>query len=221
MDDTIQDPPPLNNPAPIPNCLTQHTTPTPSPNQFGPPLSFIQVGSNAPVCHTPFPFPTLSPAEWYRINSFTPFIQAPVYPESAPMPTPESVVRPNKRRGRPPKVRPIPVLTPATASSLATTSNEVELSSSHMVEVVGQCWFTKREDGRSDMDMVALWCSEFDNFTTWRTKPKQIGGEQVSSFLISHGHPKREGRECEKRASGLKIDVQSSCMLTLFRCCVA
>ncbi|KAG0142219.1 hypothetical protein CROQUDRAFT_662863 [Cronartium quercuum f. sp. fusiforme G11] len=28
-------------------------------------------------------------------------------------------------------------------------------------------WFVEREDGNSDINIVAIWCSELDNFNLW------------------------------------------------------
>lgn len=197
----MQDTPPLTNPPPLPSLPTPLSTPSPLQNHFVPPTGLFPLASTSPACQpqTPFAFPTLSPAEWYRLNTFTLFFPNTQYPDSAPMGSPETVVQPTKQRGQPPKVRPIPVHTPEGLSTLSSASQAKTLNNteglSQTADLVGQCWFVKQDDGRSNMAMVALWCSEFKNFTTWRTKPKQIGGEQVSTFLLSHGHPKREGRE--------------------------
>lgn len=124
-----------------------------------------------------------------------------------------------KRRGRPPKVRPIPVHTPSEGSKSASTSpaddtNPAALSS-QSADLVGQCWFIQREDERLHMDIVAMWCGDFENFSSWRTKPKQLAGEKVALFLISHGHPKREGRECEKNVGNMIMMFQVFLLISM------
>lgn len=108
-----------------------------------------------------------------------------------------------KRRGQPPKVQPRAVETAAnsTVSSSASTAEDTPSAELYLqsATLVGQCWFLRRNDGTSDMYQVALWCSDFDHSSEWRTKPKHIAGEKVSLFLISMGHSKQEGRECEKK----------------------
>lgn len=160
------------NPHPQPNLLPPPSTPSASPTHYLPTLYF-SVGSSSPVVHAPPPFavPTLSPADWYHLNQFAPFIQTNAYQPTSPLPVPISrpTVRPMNRRGRPPKVRLIPVHTPSEGSILASTSpadntNTAPLSS-QSADLVGQCWFIQREDKRSDMDIVAMWCSDFDNFS--------------------------------------------------------
>lgn len=68
-------------------------------------------------------------------------------------------------------------------------------------DLIGHCWSTPHEDGESDMDWVAMWCSNFKNSNKWRTRPKQQSGEKVSLFILDQGHPKREGRAREKNVS--------------------
>lgn len=144
--------------------------------------------------------PTLSPEDWYRHNQFAHFFQTNTYQPTAPhpLPIPEPAVQPMKRRGRPPKVRPNPFHTPSEGSISTSTlpaddANPAPLSF-QSADFIGQCWFIQCEEGRSDMDIVMMWCSDFDNFRSWQTKPKQQAGEKISLFLISHGHPKREGQ---------------------------
>lgn len=30
-----------------------------------------------------------------------------------------------------------------------------------------KCWFTPESDGKSDIDLIAKWCSDFENYNAW------------------------------------------------------
>ncbi|KAH9808798.1 hypothetical protein DFH28DRAFT_607704 [Melampsora americana] len=49
-----------------------------------------------------------------------------------------------------------------------------------------KCWFTPESDGKSDIDLVAEWCSDFDNFNAWRTQQKNVVRERVSEYTRFH-----------------------------------
>ncbi|KAH9808578.1 hypothetical protein DFH28DRAFT_1135229 [Melampsora americana] len=62
-------------------------------------------------------------------------------------------------------------------------------------------WFAERSDGYSDMDMVALWCAELDNFDRWRNAvpSKIVVATMLSNYLEEKDRPGRSPRECEKK----------------------
>lgn len=101
-----------------------------------------------------------------------------------------------KRRGHPPKPK-IPRL-PLSKVDIEDTAG-VSLQATQDPDPKHNCWFTPREDGKSDMDIAADWCSVYANFHEWRTKPKNLVGEKLAIFLVSQDHPNREARECQKK----------------------
>ncbi|KAH9821820.1 hypothetical protein DFH28DRAFT_1120121 [Melampsora americana] len=73
-------------------------------------------------------------------------------------------------------------------------------------------WFEKREDGFSDVDIIALWCAEDDNFKRWKSHiPTKIGvAAQVADHLKEKNHPKREPREVDKKIRYLEEQFKSA-----------
>lgn len=204
-----------HTPMPQPTQLPSQTTPTPTLNNFlQAPL--YSVGLQAPAAQGSFTVPMISPADWYRLNTLTPLIHTmPLQPSpQPPNPEPSALPPAPKRRDRPRKVRPIKTAA-NTLPSTSPATPDVEILSEATTQL---CWFMPHEDGKSDMDLVAGWCSNFENFTEWRTRPKQPAGEKVSSFIVSQGHPKREPRECEKKVSFVWIWPLNICMMLTPAC---
>lgn len=199
MQATMDTPTTPHTPLPQPSQPTSQTINTPTPNSFLP-SSLYSVGSHTPASQATFTVPTISPADWYRLNQFTPLFHTMPFQPTPPPAQPDLTVQQPKRRGRPRKIRPSEP--PAHTTSTATPNYELGSDEpAPLHDIAGKCWFVPHDDGRSDMDLVALWCSDFDNFTEWRTRPKHHAGEKLSAFIVRQGHPKREGRECEKKVS--------------------
>lgn len=193
-------------PLPQPTQPSSQTTPIPSTNNFLP-GNLYSLPPPTPGSQPAFTVPTFSPGDWYRLNQFTPLIQTMPYHPSAPPLQPDTTVLPAKRRGRPRKPRPsLPAANHSTSTSIDSPAIDPNKEPAHSLDLAGKCWFVPHEDGISDMDLVAKWCSHFENFTEWRTRPKHHAGEKVSSSIVAHGHPKRESRECEKKVG----DISSS-----------
>lgn len=185
-----------HTPLPQQTQLTSQTTPSPTLNNYlQTPL--YSVGSQTQASQASFTVPSISPAEWYRLNPFTPLIHTmPIQPSRQPPNTgPSPQPPPPKRRGRPRKVRPIDAAANESPSD-SLVATDVGPESEGPAQL---CWFMPHDDGKSNMDLVAGWCGNFENFTGWRTRPKILAGEKVSAFIVAHGHPRREPRECEKK----------------------
>lgn len=166
------------------------------------------MGSQAPLLQGSFTIPTISPADCYWLNPFTPVIHTmPFQPlPQPPPPNPDASAGqpPAKRRGRPCKVRHID----SSATTIPSTSPATPIVENVPEGTAQLCWFMPQEDGKSDMDLVAGWCSNFNNFTEWQTRPKHLAGDKLSSFIVSHSHPKREPRDCEKKVSLVGICLE-------------
>lgn len=197
MQDNMNHP---HTPLPQPIQPPSQKTSSPTSNHFLP-TTVLSIGSHTPGAQGSSTVPTLSPAEWYRLNQFYPFIQTMPFQRMIPMMNQDPPVIPSKRRGRPRKVRLNEKPSESSTSKSASTAEHDLISDgpTQTNDFIGQCWFTPHEDGRSDMDLVALWCSNFDNFAEWRNRPKHHAGEKLAIFIVDKGHPKRKGRECEKK----------------------
>ncbi|KAH9807452.1 hypothetical protein DFH28DRAFT_1006179 [Melampsora americana] len=67
-----------------------------------------------------------------------------------------------------------------------------------------KCWFTPDSDGKSDMDLVAKWCSVFENYNAWHTQKQVVVRERLAAFIEEMGHAPTSGQECEKKIKKLK-----------------
>ncbi|KAH9824925.1 hypothetical protein DFH28DRAFT_10666 [Melampsora americana] len=73
-------------------------------------------------------------------------------------------------------------------------------------------WFLRRETQRSDIDIVAAWCSEKENYQSWRNRDikKNLIGELISKVLIKYGHPNRTPKDCEGAIEHLEYFFESA-----------
>ncbi|KAH9819985.1 hypothetical protein DFH28DRAFT_924507 [Melampsora americana] len=71
---------------------------------------------------------------------------------------------------------------------------------------VQSSWFMEGEDGCSDMDIVALWCADDDNFNQWKSGiPSKIANAGVlSEYMAKKNRPGRPPRECNKKIAWLE-----------------
>jgi hypothetical protein len=60
-------------------------------------------------------------------------------------------------------------------------------------------WFVEGEDGYSDMDIVALWCAEEDNFDRWKGTIKIQMAGVLSEYMSQKNRPGRKPKECNKK----------------------
>lgn len=108
-----------------------------------------------------FTVPALSPAEWYCLNLSTPLIHTmPIKPPGA-NPNPDTTALPTKRRSWPYKVRTRKLAAKVSTSTSAPTDDHDSVLEppAQSTDLVGQCWFMPHNDGKSDMDLVVMWCS--------------------------------------------------------------
>lgn len=151
--------------------------------------SFVSVTSQPP--QSPFNIPIISQADCFRLGQISSLIQTSPNPPTPPIFAPPPAM---KRRGRPPK--------PKTQKIKAVPSDSTEQAEPSLsTDPTLHCWFTARQDGKSDMDIAASWCSVYENFQDWQTKPKHLAGERLAIYLVTKDHPKREARECQKKVS--------------------
>ncbi|KAH9808111.1 hypothetical protein DFH28DRAFT_1197991 [Melampsora americana] len=196
-------------------------TPTPTSNSAQKPVDPIAtntIESQRNPTLTSFVIPTVSPADWAHTQHTS-------HPSanSISQPAMATTDPPKKRRGRPPKpqarVAQKPAKNPksiqpsqpesdtqieATQNSEAegNTQNDDE-EDTETTKTKKKCWFTPDSDGKSDIDLVAEWCSKFENFNAWRTQQKSVVCERVAAYLVSKGHVDRGGRECKKKIVAL------------------
>ncbi|KAH9807064.1 hypothetical protein DFH28DRAFT_1140445 [Melampsora americana] len=67
-------------------------------------------------------------------------------------------------------------------------------------------WFMEGEDGFSNMDIVALWCAENNNFNQWKSCiPSKIANAGVlSEYMAKKNRPGWPARECNKKIAWLE-----------------
>lgn len=185
------------------------TPASPLPPQTPQPQPNVTIPSSTP--NTINTSSLLSPADCFRLGQITSMLQSSPIPLSQPSFPPAPVMK--KKRGRPPKPKPTVTKESASASQLSSLPPPNDLdqaditlspstqatTSTQPTESTKLCWFTPREDGKCNMDIAASWCSVFANFNDWRTNPKTLVGEKLALYLVSKNHPKREGRECQKK----------------------
>ncbi|KAH9815757.1 hypothetical protein DFH28DRAFT_927665 [Melampsora americana] len=210
------DPCPSSPSQPIPT-----STPTPISNSDQNPSVSIDTNaaeSQPSSTSTSFVVPTLSSADWARSQQIVTSDSS--NPSSQPlvMATPDP---PMKKRGRPRKPPPLTSQKPTKKKKINQSSQPPEsdtpIESTQEFQndthterdddpdksKAKRCWFTPESDGKSDIDLVAEWCSHFENFNAWRTQQKNVVRERVAAYLVSKGHADRGGRECEKKISAL------------------
>lgn len=195
-------------------------TPTPTSNSAQNPLD--STGTNTAESQrnpasTTFVIPTVSPADWAQTqrtsNPSANSISQPAMTTTDP---------PKKRRGRPPKPPALVAQKPPKISksiqpsqpdsdtpneatqNLKGNTQNVDEEDTEITKAKKKCWFTPGSDGKSDIDLVAEWCSNFKNFNAWRTQQKNVVCERVAAYLVSKGHVDRGGRECKKKIEALR-----------------
>ncbi|KAH9808611.1 hypothetical protein DFH28DRAFT_1193017 [Melampsora americana] len=134
----------------------------------------------------PFFMPSLPSVDWSR------FLGSHIPPSPLPMSTPSAhfTIFPSNDKSQS-QSNP-----PASSQSL---SPEPCTEDSH--DTGTQCWFMIHEDGLSDMDVIALWCLELNNYKAWRSghPSNKAVSEKVATYLKKIGHPRREPREVKKK----------------------
>ncbi|KAH9811846.1 hypothetical protein DFH28DRAFT_1130546 [Melampsora americana] len=199
--------------------ITPQTTPSLTPTNVvqNPPIA---VGANTPGTHSPLSstsFPPLSTADWVRLAQINPVTSGLIPHATYQEPLMAPPDPPKKTRGRPKKQpapprsnsvrlsKPLPDHQASNKKTIEITNesqNEIGKDENEEKDITSskKCWYTPQsEDGKSDMDVVAEWCSIHENFDSWRTQRQVVVRERVAAFLASRNHPNRSGRECEKK----------------------
>ncbi|KAH9820081.1 hypothetical protein DFH28DRAFT_1218605 [Melampsora americana] len=172
----------ITNPSP-PSMPMQHI-PTSTPTPI---LNTIHAAESQPTSALPpFVIPTLSLKKRGR-------------PQKAPIASQKAHQKPNALRPSQPPKSDTRIKAPQELQANIQAENDDETDKTKSKK----CWFTPKSDGKSDIDLVAEWCSDFDNFNAWQTQQKNMVREQVSEYLVSKGHADRGGRECEKKILAL------------------
>ncbi|KAH9808100.1 hypothetical protein DFH28DRAFT_1136745 [Melampsora americana] len=151
-------------------------TSTPTSNSAQNPLDSIGTNTAKSQCNptstnpasTTFVIPTVSPADW-------------AHTQHTSNPSAKSISQPamalsdsDPQNGA-----------PQNSDGITQNDNEEDTDT---IKAKKKCWFTPESDGKSDIDLVAEWCSNFENFNAWRTQQKSVVCEQVDSYLVSKGH---------------------------------
>ncbi|EGG11753.1 uncharacterized protein MELLADRAFT_76631, partial [Melampsora larici-populina 98AG31] len=73
-------------------------------------------------------------------------------------------------------------------------------------------WFERRDDGCCDIDVVARWCCNKENYKAWRSRDvnKNETGELVAKELIKSGHPVKTPKDCEGAIRHLEFFFDSA-----------
>ncbi|KAH9806824.1 hypothetical protein DFH28DRAFT_940310 [Melampsora americana] len=213
--------------------ISTQTTPTPSPPTIVQSPS-IAIGANTAgtaLSAIPFPIPTLTSADWLRLQQVNSLACLMPPPSSNQAALANQAAPAKKPRGRPWKPKAAPSSQPVSqrvpdqpsqqlsypsiqtqvhsnAPPDAQTDSESQ-SNTQLEESIDPnksqtCWFTPQVDGQSDMDVVAEWCSIFEHFDLWRTKRKEDVGDMVAEYLSKQDHTKRSGQECKKKVALLE-----------------
>ncbi|KAH9809479.1 hypothetical protein DFH28DRAFT_933777 [Melampsora americana] len=207
--------------------------------------------SQANQLATPFPVPTLSPEAWFRLHQINPVTSlvslqanqpqpAPAPPQEveAPMAPPESTKkrgRPRKDSAAPPsqkkglkKSKSISSSQPASASQIEIESIIKSPDDTQETDKMDmdpnkskKCWFTPDSDGKSDMDLVAKWCSVFENYNAWRTQKQATGkgndSDALFHFTVSKAEidefklAMRRGKRADTGAGTLQVRILREC----------
>ncbi|KAH9824896.1 hypothetical protein DFH28DRAFT_1117046 [Melampsora americana] len=216
-----------NSSNPSPSLPPQHiptSTPTPISNSVQSPSVSININaaeSQRGSTLTPFVIPTLSSADWARTQQVVTSDPSNSISQPASNLVMATNDAPQKKRGRPRKApttasqkpsrkqkaldlsQPTDLNTQIEPTLESQADTQTELDDDNEKIKGKKCWFTPESDGKSDIDLVAEWCSDFDNFNAWRTQLKNIVSERVSEYLVSKGHANRGGQECAKKINML------------------
>ncbi|KAH9825104.1 hypothetical protein DFH28DRAFT_1144467 [Melampsora americana] len=73
-------------------------------------------------------------------------------------------------------------------------------------------WLEKLSDGYSDMDIIALWCSDSDNYSRWRDRipNKRAVAGSIATYLKDMKHRERPAKEVEKKVQILEAKFKEA-----------
>lgn len=113
---------------------------------------------------------------------------------TGPILNPDNTFLPTKHRGQPLKIRPSKLAANSLKSTLPLTAeNDMTLDLNYIFN-----WpllvYTKRW-WEFHTGLVAMWYSNFENFSKWRMRPKQHASLNLSLFIVNQSHHKQEEDE--------------------------